>query len=218
MDTFAVRGLCAAPFTPFTASGELDLPSIPLHVAELVRQSVPYAFVCGTTGEGVTMSVSERQRVLEAWVAAAAGKNLQIIAHVGAESIADMTALAQHANASGAVAIAAHTTTFNKPGCLASVVDMLAVLSAAAPSLPLYFYYIAIKTGYPLRCDKLLEAVHAAKARVPTFRGIKFTDFDMHVFANCVAFGGGAYDILSGRDEVLLAALAMGSGGAWERR
>ena len=94
---FTVSGLCAAPFTPFLPSGEVDVESIPLHVAELQRQGVPYAFVCGTTGEGVTMSVAERQRTLDAWLAAAGGTQLKIIAHVGAESIADMTALARHA-------------------------------------------------------------------------------------------------------------------------
>ena len=223
---FRIRGLCAAPFTPFVdGSGSSSTPadhvnrvdhkSIALHVEELLRQGVKYAFVCGTTGEGVTLSVTERQATLETWIKASRGR-LSIIAHVGAESIADMLALAHHASGSGAVAIAAHTTTFNKPPTLDSTVELLALLSAAAPSLPLYFYYIAIKTGAALRCDKLLEAIHADPARVPTFRGVKFTDFDAYIYANCVAFADGAYDILSGRDEILLAALVMGGKGGFE--
>lgn len=159
------------------------------------------------------MTVAERMAVLERWVKASAGR-VTIIAHVGAEALPDMVALSKHAAAAGAAAIAAMPTTFNKPATLDAIVDLLAALAAAAPTLPLYYYHIAIKTGVAIRCDKLLEAVAAAHDRVPTFRGIKFTDFDMHIFANCVAYGGGAYDILSGRDEVLLAALAMGATGA----
>jgi len=41
---FKVTGLCAAPFQPFTDSGDVDLPAIPHHVDELVRQGVRYAF------------------------------------------------------------------------------------------------------------------------------------------------------------------------------
>lgn len=36
---------------------------------------------------------------------------------------------------------------------------------------------------------------------------------DLHQMSNCIAFAGGKYDILSGRDEVLLSALAMGAKG-----
>ena len=104
--------------------------------------------------------------------------------------------------------------TYFKPPSLDSIVDMLAAISAAAPTLPLYYYHIPIKTAVIIRVDHLLAKIHANPARVPSFRGIKYTDFDMHIFANCVAFAGGAYDILSGRDEALLSALGMGGRGA----
>jgi len=159
------------------------------------------------------MTVAERMAVLERWIAASGGRGA-LIAHVGAEALPGQVALAKHAAAAGAAAIAAMPPTFNKPGGVEGVMELLEVLAAAAPATPLYYYHIAIKTGVAIRCDKLLEAVAARPDRVPTFRGIKFTDFDMHIYANCVAFGGGAYDILSGRDEVLLAALAMGATGA----
>lgn len=218
IDSFRVIGLCAAPFTPFKneegACPAVDFAAIETYASELVRQGVKYAFVCGSTGEGVALSVAERKSILEAWIAASKSKPLSIIAHVGTESIADVMDLAAHAQASGAVAVAAMPTSYNKPFGLDSIVDFLAAISTAAPSLPLYYYHIAIKTGVNIRCDKLLEKVHSAIARVPTFRGIKYTDFDMHIFANCVAFADGKYDILSGRDEVLLAALAMGATGA----
>lgn len=197
MDNFAVRGLCAAPFTPFTQNGAVNHSAIPHHAAELLAQGVEYAFVCGTTGEGVTMSVQERQAVLESWISAAAGTALKVIAHVGAESIADVQALSKHAEQVGAVAVAAHSPTFNKPPDVDSLAEFLHIISVAAPTTPLYYYHISVKTGVNIACDKLLAAIHGS-GRAPTFRGIKFTDFDLYVYANCIAFAGGKYDVLSG--------------------
>ena len=102
----------------------------------------------------------------------------------------------------------------SKPAGIDAVIELLARVSAAAPSLPLYYYHIAIKTGIALRCDLLLAAAAAAKARLPTFVGIKYSDADCHIFANCQHYAGGAYDVLSGKDEQLAGFLAMGGRGA----
>jgi N-acetylneuraminate lyase len=92
--------------------------------------------VCGTTGEGATMSTPERESVLDRWVTAADGR-IHIIAHVGAESIADAQTLARHAEKLGVSAIGAYVPTFNRPPGVDSVVDMLALLSEAAPKVRL---------------------------------------------------------------------------------
>ena len=58
----SIAGLISAPFTPFTPDDLPDLPGIDRLCAHLVRQGVSGAFVCGTTGEGVAMTVAERHR------------------------------------------------------------------------------------------------------------------------------------------------------------
>lgn len=232
MQPLHITGLVAAPYTPMLPAGTdgcaaVDLSSIPAHAAELASQGVRWAFVCGSTGEGPTLSSAERMAVTEAWVKAAAmpaSGGLRIIVHIGAESLAETLALARHASALSAstggaagacAALGVVPPTYNKPAGVPAVVELLAAIATAAPILPLFYYHIPIKTAVAIRCDQLLEAVHAVRAtRVPTFAGIKYTDFDLHMFANCVAFAGGAYCILSGRDEALLGFLAMGGRGA----
>src|SRR5690606_26966689 len=49
---------------------------------------------------------------------------------------------------------------------------------------------------------------------IPTLEGIKFTHEDLMDFSRCVRFGDGRYNLLFGRDEILLAGLAMGARGA----
>ena len=78
---FPLPGLVAAPFTPFRADGELALDVVPVQARALVANGVIAAFVCGTTGEGSSMTNDERERVTEAWVAARPA-GLKVIAHV----------------------------------------------------------------------------------------------------------------------------------------
>lgn len=102
---FRITGLCAAPFTPFSSAGNIDVPALSPYIEELVAQGVKYAFVNGTTGEGYLCSVAERKALTEGWVQASQGR-VAIIANCGAEAEVDMVDLAAHAAASGCTAIA----------------------------------------------------------------------------------------------------------------
>ena len=66
-----------------------------------------------------------------------------------------------------------------------------------------------------IRCDQLLDAVAAAQAQgtLRTFRGIKYSDADLHILANCIHGNGGVFDVAYGKDEQMLGALAMGAKG-----
>ena len=56
-------------------------------------------FACGTTGEGILLSLEERRRVAVAFRAAVRGR---LIVHAGAQSTRDTAALAAHAAEIGA--------------------------------------------------------------------------------------------------------------------
>lgn len=72
-------------------------------------------------------------------------------------------------------------------------------------------------SGVSIRCDVLLAKVAAAQAeaapRLRNFRGIKYSDADLHIYSSCVALAGGAFDVPYGKDEQGLGALAMGAKG-----
>jgi N-acetylneuraminate lyase len=50
--------------------------------------------------------------------------------------------------------------------------------------------------------------------RIPNLAGIKFTDENLMSYTQCLNFEAGRFNILFGRDEILLAALALGATGA----
>lgn len=120
---FRVVGLCAAPFASFDAEGGLHLGGIAAQVDELVKGGVVAAFVNGTTGESLSLTHEERKTVLERWVADA-GERLAVIAHVGAQSLADTCDLAAHAERVGAKAYGFMPPTFFRPATLDALVDV----------------------------------------------------------------------------------------------
>ena len=99
--TAPLTGLIAAPYTPLHADGSLNLPVIEKLAASLLANGVTGAFVCGTTGEGVSLTVAERMQVAERWQQIA-GAQLRIIVHVGHTSLVDARSLAAHAEKIGA--------------------------------------------------------------------------------------------------------------------
>ncbi len=205
-----LNGLIAAPFTPFQPDGALNLGVIDQQAASLVADGVNGAFVCGTTGEGLSLTVAERKQVAERWVAAAA-RRLKVIVHVGHNSVGEARELAAHAEKIGADAVATMGPTFFRPAQAEQLTDFCGRVAEAARSLPFYYYHIPAMTGLNV---PMIEFLQRASQAIPDFAGLKFTDENLLSYSQCLNFEGGRFDILFGRDEMLLAALAMGATGA----
>jgi len=204
------KGLVAAPFTPFKAGGAVDLAKIERLAASLAANRVAGAFVCGTTGEGVSMTTAERMRVAERWQASA-GPKLRVIVHVGHTSLGDSRALAAHAQKIGAAAVGCMAPFCFKPSKAEDLAAFCAEVAAAAPELPFYYYHIPCVTGVTIPAFDFLRA---AADRIPNLAGIKFTHENLMDFAACARWEGGRFDALFGRDEMLLAGLSAGAEGA----
>ncbi len=204
------KGLISAPFTPMKADGSVNLRMIERLAASLEANRVTGAFVCGTTGEGVSLTVAERMKVAERWQACASDR-LRVIVHVGHTSLGDCRALAAHAQKIGAAAFGCMAPFCFKPKKAEDLTAFLAEVAAAAPELPFYYYHIPCVTGVTVPA---LDFLRAAADKIPNLAGVKFTDENLMDYAACVRFEGGRYDVVFGRDEILLAGLAMGAQGA----
>ncbi len=210
MTRIHLTGIIAAPYTPFDSDFRLKVDVIPQMASHLVQQGVSGAFVCGTTGEWASLTRDERMAVATAW-RSVAGPGLKLIVHVGHNCLEDARELAKHAESIGADAIGALMPSFFKPAGVAAVVDFSRRIAEAAPKTPFYYYHIPEMTGVDVPMHQLLPEISKA---VPTFAGIKFTHYNMMDFGLTTSLAGDQYDILFGRDEFLLAGLAMGAKGA----
>ena len=204
------KGLVAAPFTPFKKNGSVDFAMIERLAASLEANKVVGAFVCGTTGEGVSMTTAERMRIAERWQACA-GKRLKVIVHVGHTSLGDCRALAAHAQKIGVSAIGCMAPYCFKPSKAEDLAAFCAEVAAAAPELPFYYYHIPCVTGVTVPAFDFLRA---AADKIPSLAGVKFTHENLMDFASCVRWDNGRFELLFGRDEMLLAGLSAGAEGA----
>lgn len=203
---YVLRGLVAATFTPFKQNGDLDMKTIEAQTPQLIQNGVEGLFVCGSTGEGPSMTLSERQAVLEATLAAA-NHAVPVAAHVGHNCLRDAQTLATHAESSGAAAIASITPGFFKPASEAVFVDYLAELATAAPETPLYYYHFPERVASGLELEVIIAN---AIERIPTFAGVKYTHNDFAELSRIRERFGSDVQILFGRDELFLKALDSG--------
>lgn len=210
MNSTPLTGLIAAPFTPLHQDGTLAPELIPAQAAALQRDGVSGAFICGSTGEGASLTTAERKQTAEAWIQSAP-LGLAVIVHVGHTAIEEARELASHAASIGAAAIAAYAPHYFKPISASDLADACARIAGAAPDLPFYYYHIPSMTGVGLGCADFLCA---AAGRIPNLAGIKFTHENLMDYLACLRFDNGRYNLLFGRDESLLAALALGAQGA----
>ncbi|MCX7046387.1 MAG: dihydrodipicolinate synthase family protein [Candidatus Sumerlaeota bacterium] len=211
MKKLELTGLIAAAHTPFDAKGELNLAVIEKQAEHLVRNGIGVVFVGGSTGECSSLSLDERLRLAARWLEVARGTKMQIIVHAGSNCLTDSRALARQAESLGALAIAAVAPSYFKPASLDALIESMRDIAAAAPETPFYFYDIPAMTGVNFPTYEFLEQ---ARDRIPTLAGAKFTSLDMMGYQLCLRAAGGAYNILWGYDEHLLAALALGANGA----
>jgi N-acetylneuraminate lyase len=208
--TAPLTGLIAAPFTPFDESGKLRLAGVDAIAAHLAANNVTGAFIAGTTGEGLSMSVEERRDLATAWREAASKHQVKLVVHVGAAAQCDAVALAEHARSIKADALAAMGPPYYRPTTVDDLVTFCEPIAAASGELPFYYYHIPDWTGVRLPMDQFLES---GRQRMPNLRGLKFTHNDLAMFQLCARLDGGAFDILFGSDEIMLAALALGARG-----
>ncbi|HEY0966536.1 MAG TPA: dihydrodipicolinate synthase family protein [Opitutaceae bacterium] len=205
-----LHGLIAAPHTPFAANGDLDIEVIPRQAALLAHNGVSGAFVCGTTGEGCSMTIAERRQVVERWRSATPA-GLKLVVHVGHLSLSDSIELARHAAQTGADAIATIAPSFFKPAGTAELVAWCERIAAAAPKLPFYYYHMPSMTGVTISATDFLNQANGC---IPNLAGVKFTHEDLTDFGHATNVADGRFAMLFGRDEILLDGLPLGAKGA----
>lgn len=207
-----LEGLIAAPFTPMHSDGSLHLEIIPAYYSMLKANGVKGAFICGSTGEGVSLTMTERKAVAEAWAACAKDdKDFAVMTLLGGTCLRDARELAIHAQAVGLDAVSFTAPFYFKPPSVEALADCCAEVAAAVPDFPFYYYHIPVLTGVGYSVLDLLKAVDG---KIPNFAGVKYTHEDFMDFLSCMSFQQGKYDMLWGRDENMLPALALGAKGA----
>ncbi len=206
------EGLVAAPFTPMDKKGNLNPDVIPVYYEFLEKNGITGAFVNGSTGEGPSLSLKEKQISAAIWAGChKSGGKVRIINLVGGTSHGECIENAIFSFESGISAIAVVAPYYFKPASDTQLAEFVTLIGEAVPEMPVYFYHIPVLTGVYMAMAGFLKKI---TSMLPNFAGIKYTHEDFMDFLSCIRYQGGKYDMLWGRDECLLAALAIGAKGA----
>jgi N-acetylneuraminate lyase len=151
------------------------------------------------------MTADEREAVAAEWVRVG---GLAVVVSVASASGREAARLAAHAGRIGADAVSTTAPFYFRPTTARDVVAFVADIAAAAPKLPFYYYDIPSVTGVNVSAA---EVARRAVEVIPNFAGVKFSNPDLLTLQECV---GSGLDVRFGIDECLLAAVALGVGGA----
>lgn len=207
-----LRGLIAAPFTPMKKDGSLNLTLVPRYYELLKTNNVTGAFICGSTGEGVSMTAREKMDVAEAWADCTNNDpDFKVMTLLGGTSITDCKELARHAKETGLYGVSFTAPFYFEPASVEMLGKVCAEVASAVPDMPFYYYHIPVLTGVSFAMFDLLKNIDGL---IPNFAGIKYTHEDFMDFLSCARYSDGKYDMLWGRDENMLPALSLGAKGA----
>ena len=201
-----LRGAIAAAVTPLTADGsELDEAAIGPLARFLAEHGIDGVLACGTTGEGILLTVDERRRVAERFLEARPDV-FQVAVHAGAQTTADTVSLATHAKEIGADAVAVIAPPYFPLDGSALLTHLRSAAEACSP-LPFYVYEFAGRSGYAIPVD----VIERLRETSPNLAGMKVSDTPWSAVEPYVLEG---LDLFIGSEPLVLQALEHGADGA----
>jgi 4-hydroxy-tetrahydrodipicolinate synthase len=171
-----------------------------------VRNGSHGVLVNGTTAEPASLSVDERNRMVEIAVGVARGR-VPVVAATGSQSLAETRLLTEHAAKSGADALLIVTPYYTRPPQRGLVEYFLHV--AALTDLPWMVYHIPGRTAVSVTLDTL----KALKDSSASFVGMKHAVNDLGFVSECVAAFGPGFRIFVGLEELSFPMMAVGACG-----
>jgi len=196
-----LKGALAAALTPLRDGGSaLDEDAFAPY-CEFLRE-LDGVLALGTTGEGILLSVEERKRVVELFLAG----GMHVIAHCGAQTTAATVELAEHAASAGVDGVAVIGPPYFPLDDDALLAHFAAAARACAP-LPFYVYEFARASGYAVP----LEVLGRLREQAPNLAGLKVSDSPWNAFAPYLLEG---FDVFVGPEALIAQGMRANAVGA----
>jgi 4-hydroxy-tetrahydrodipicolinate synthase len=205
-------GLSVALATPFTADRAIDLPRLVAHGRQSLADGCTSLTVFGTTGEGASLGLNERQRALGALVGGGIDPASQLVVGIAASSVEDAIAQGRAGLMLGCPSfLLAPPFYFKGAGDEGLFDGFAAVLMGLGPKASnVILYHIPQVTSVGLSMD-LIDRLKKAFPRQVT--GVKDSSGDWDN-AQALLERHGELHILIGDERLLARAMTLGASGA----
>ena len=201
----SLRGAMTALITPFDDRGTVDEAALGALVDWQVAEGIHGLVPVGSTGEAVTLTLPERERVVRITVEHVAGR-IPVIAGAGsndtAVAVATSLALAQ----AGATHLLHVSPMYNKPPQRGILAHFRAI--ADASPVPIVVYNVPGRTG-----SNLLAETTLALAEHPNVCAVKEASGNLAQIDEIIRHRPEGFAVLSGDDGLTLAVVIAGGDG-----
>ena len=205
MDISRLKGSIPPLITPF-CDGIVDYDAYAAMVDYQIREGSHGILVNGTTSEPASLTIEERNRIVDTAIAAAAGR-VPIVAATGSQSLAETEALTDHAVRAGVDALLIVTPYYSKPP-QRGLIDYYLQL-AARHDRPWMVYHIPGRTAVSVT----LDTFKALKDGSHSFVGMKHAANDLGFVTECLTEFGDDFRIFVGLEELSFPMMAIGACG-----
>ena len=198
-------GCATALITPFLPDGRLDEPALRRLLAMQTAAKMDALVLLGTTGEPCTLSMDERERIIEIGLECTGG-SIPVIVGTGSNNTAHAVMMSKGAADLGADALLVVTPYYNKTTQAGLVAHFTAM--AEAGGIPVILYNVPSRTGLNITPETALEL-----SRNPLINGIKEASGNISQVAKIAQLCGDELNIYSGNDDQVVPLLSLGGKG-----
>lgn len=198
------QGSCTALITPFTENG-VNYDTLFALIEMQIQNGTAAIVLCGTTGEGSTMSDEEQLAVIRRGAAYIGGR-IPLIAGTGSNDTAHAVARSKAAQDAGADAVLVVTPYYNKATPTGLVRHYCAV--ADALTIPVIAYNVPSRTGVDMPI-----AVYEQFSRHPNINGVKEASGNIAKVSAVIGRLGDDFHVWSGNDDQNVPILSLGGKG-----
>jgi 4-hydroxy-tetrahydrodipicolinate synthase len=205
MNIGRLKGSIPPLITPFRG-GRVDYDAYAAMVEFQIREGSHGILVNGTTSEPASLTLDERNRLVDVAIETAGGQ-VPVVAATGSQSLAETEVLTDHAVRAGADALLIVTPYYSKPP-QRGLIDYYLHL-AARHDRPWMVYHIPGRAAVSVTLDTFKEL----KDRSSTFVGMKHAANDLGFVTECLGDFGGDFRIFVGLEELSFPMMAIGACG-----
>ena len=204
MKTPIFEGMASAIITPLNEKG-IDYELFAKLIEWQIAEGIDGIVVCGTTGEGSTLTDEEHKAAIEFMVKQVAGR-VPVIAGTGSNDTDYAIELTKHACQIGVDGVLTVTPYYNKATQKGLIKSFTAI--ADASTVPVILYNVPSRTGVNIAPKTVLEL-----SKHPNINAIKEASGDISQIAEIAHLCGDNINIYSGNDDQVVPIMSLGGKG-----
>lgn len=205
MKTTVFTGAAVAIVTPMNSDGSINFDELGRLIDFNIDNGTDAIVICGTTGEGSTMTDDEHIECIRYAVEKTA-KRVPVIAGTGSNHTEYAVNLSKKAQELGADALLCVTPYYNKTSQAGLVAHFTAIANAV--SIPIILYSVPSRTGVNITPETCYEL-----SKVENIVAIKEASGNLSQIAKIASMCGDDLAIYSGNDDQIVPVMSLGGKG-----